>query len=266
MNKYKPLVSVIMSEYNTKEELLLECINSILNQTYKNFELIIIDDCGKNDLNTIINKINDKRIKCYKNEKNMGLVYSLNKAIKLSSGKYIARMDTDDYAYPNRLEVEVEFLEKNSNIDIISTRADFYDGEIIWGESKFFGEVNKKNMLSGSPLIHPATMYKKSIIEKIGGYLNYHRCEDYATWIELFVNGFNFYVLEDKTLRYHLSEDDYKKRTLKMRKEFFRMFREQYIKLNPSLKQKLVIYIKTFIAGILPYKIMYKYHNKKFKK
>lgn len=265
MNENKPLVSVIMSEFNTNEELLVDSINSILNQTYKNFEFIIIDDCGRNDLNEIINKIDDKRIKYYKNDKNMGLVYSLNKAIKMSNGKYIARMDTDDYAYPDRLELEVDFLEKNKNIDIISSRADFYDGKDIWGESKFFGKVDRKIILKGSPLIHPATMYKKTAIDKIGGYLNYYRCEDYATWIELFINGYNFYVIENKTLRYHLCEDDYKKRTLKMRKEFFKMFKEQYIKLNPSRIEYYKMYIKNIVAGLIPGHFMFIYHKKKGK-
>ena len=91
--KDTPLISVIMSEYNTDEKLLLRSIESIIKQTYKNIELILIDDCGINNVKKIVSKINDPRIKVYKNKKNSGLVYSLNKAIKKANGEYIARMD-----------------------------------------------------------------------------------------------------------------------------------------------------------------------------
>ena len=114
----KPLVSVIMAEYNTNEKLLKESIESILNQTYKNFEFIIVDDCGTNNVKKITEEYNDKRIKVLKNKKNSGLVFSLNKAINMCEGKYIARMDTDDYSYPKRLEKQVTFIEKNKEFII----------------------------------------------------------------------------------------------------------------------------------------------------
>ena len=159
----------------------------------------------------------------------------------------------------------VNFLEKNRNIDLVSGRADYFDGEQIWGESKFNGEITKKDILKSSPIIHPTVMMKKEMIDSIGGYLDYHRCEDYATWIELFVNNYKMYVLKDKLIRYHLSIEDYSKRTLKTRKGFFKMIKGEYRKLNPSKIQIIKIYIKTFIAGIMPWKIMFYYHKRKAK-
>ena len=97
-------VSVVMSEYNTKEEYLCTAIESILNQTFKDFEFIIVDDCGKNDLDEIVKKYNDSRIKIVKNDKNRGFVYSLNHGIKQAKGKYIVRMDTDDISDKRRIE------------------------------------------------------------------------------------------------------------------------------------------------------------------
>ena len=266
MKKYtKPLVSIIMSEYNTDETLLINSIKSIINQSFSDFKFIIIDDCGKNDLEKIVKKIGDKRIKVYKNECNKGLVYSLNRAISLCNGELIARMDTDDYSYPDRLMKQVEFLNKNQDIDLVSSRADYFDGSRIWGESKFYGKITRKEMLNGSPIMHPTVMFRKKIMDKIGGYLNYQRCEDYATWIELFVNNYKMYVLKDKLIRYHLSIEDYSKRTLKTRKGFFKMIKGEYRKLNPSKIQIIKIYIKTFIAGIMPWKIMFYYHKRKAK-
>lgn len=259
-------VSVIMSEYNTNIKLLKNSIESILNQTYKNFEFIIIDDCGINDVQKIVKKYKDKRIIVHKNKENKGLVYSLNKAIELSTGDYIARMDTDDYSYPDRLAKQVKFLENNQEYDIIGSRVDYYDGIEIWGESSFSGNICKGNFINGSPLTHPSVMYKKEAIERVGGYLNYKRCEDYATWIEMFCRGSKMYILNEKLLRYHLSIDDYKKRSLKTRKGFFDLINSQYMKLNPTKLQILKLKIKTFIAGVMPYRLMFNYHKIKNKK
>lgn len=264
MQKNIPLVSIIMSEYNTDQKLLIESIKSIINQTYQNIELILIDDCGKNNVKKIVEKINDSRIKVYKNQKNSGLVYSLNKAIEKSNGKYIARMDTDDYAYPNRIELQVNFMEQNLQYDIIGGNAIFSDGIKDWGKTTGSGEITKEQMLRGCPLIHPSTMYKKEVIKDIGGYQNYQRCEDYATWIEAFSKGYRLYKINEIVIKYHLSKEDYKKRTLKTRKGFFKMLKYQYKKLNPTILNLYKIYIKTFIAGIIPGPLMYKYHYKTY--
>ena len=252
----KPLVSIIMSEYNTDTKLLKESIKSILEQTYNNFEFIIIDDCGKNNVKKIVKEFNDERIKVYKNNKNSGLVFSLNKALKLSKGKYIARMDTDDYSYKDRIKREVDFLEKNNEYDVVGANANYYDGKEIWGRSHYNGEVTKKQILNYSPLIHPSVMLKKEIILKCGGYPNYNRCEDYALWIKLFSKGYKLYNIEKALIRYHLSVEDYKKRTLKTRLGFFKLLNKDYKKLNPSLFQLTKIYLKTLVAGVIPKKII----------
>ena len=268
MNKNKGiLVSVIMAEYNTDEQLLKESIESIIKQSYSNFELIIIDDCGKNDVGKIVKSFNDNRIKVYKNQKNSGLIYSLNKAIKLSKGKYIVRMDTDDYSYRDRIEKQIDFLEKNHDIDLVCANCDYYDGNKIWGYSgSYSGKITREKLLNGNPIIHPSVMMKKEVIQNVGGYKDYNRCEDYATWIELYSCGYNLYKISDKLIRYHLSLEDYKKRTLKTRKGYFKLLKTQYLKLKPSMYQRIKIFIKTFIAGILPNNMIYNYHRKKFNK
>lgn len=266
MKENEPLVSVIMAEYNTEVNLLRQSIKSILEQEYKNFEFVIVDDCGKNNVEEIANEFGDSRIKILKNEKNSGLVYSLNRAIELSTGKYIARMDTDDYSYPERLKKQVEFLEKNPIYDVIGGNIDYYDGENIWGRSTNKGGlVKRKDILNSIPLCHPTIMGKREIFLDVGGYPEFKRCEDYALWIELFSREYKLYNMKETVLRYHLSLDDYKKRTLKTRKDFFRLLNSQYKKLNPSRSQILKVKIKNVIAGILPYKLMFLYHKKKMK-
>ena len=261
----EPLVSVIMAEYNTERELLIKSIQSVIEQTYKNLELILIDDCGKNKLEDIIKIFNDPRIKIFKNEKNMGLVYSLNRALKVSKGKYIARMDTDDWAFKKRIKIQVDYMEEHPDIDLISTNVEYYDGNEVWGKTKGQGEITREKLLNGSPITHPTVMAKREVMNNVGGYPNYKRCEDYAMWIELYVNKYKMYKISDILLRYHLSIDDYKKRTLKTRKDFFRLLNTQYKKLNPKKTDVVKMKIKTFLAGIMPYKIIYSYHRGKAK-
>ena len=109
----KPLVSVLMAVYNG-EKYLLEAIESILNQTYTNFEFLIINDGSTDSTEEIILSYSDQRIRYIKNEQNLKLIASLNKGLDLAKGKYIARMDADDISLPDRLEKQVNFLERNS--------------------------------------------------------------------------------------------------------------------------------------------------------
>lgn len=257
------LVTVIMSEYNTNEQLLDQSIKSILNQTYKNIEFIIIDDSGNMDLRKRIKKYKDQRIKVYTNKKNMGLVYSLNKAVKLAKGQYIARMDTDDISKPNRIEKQIAFMKAHKEISVLASRCNYYDEDGIWGESTFYGEMTKQIMLNGNKITHPTVMYKKETIQNAGGYLDYSRCEDTATWTNLISKNYRFYVMKDVLLDYHLSKNDYKKRSIRNRFDSFRNIREQYIKLSPSKKQIMKAYIKLIISSVIPQAIIYKYHRKK---
>ena len=103
-----PIVSVLMSVYNARADELRQAIESILNQTYKNFEFIIINDGSTNDTEDVILSYEDKRIRYVKNEVNLKIIASLNKGLKLCRGKYIARLDADDYSAPTRLEKQVQ--------------------------------------------------------------------------------------------------------------------------------------------------------------
>ena len=266
MKNNKVEVSIIMSEYNTPVELLKESIQSILNQTFKNFEFIIVDDCGKNDLKKIVKEFNDERIIVLKNKKNMGLVASLNKAIKAAKSDYLVRMDTDDYAYPNRLESEYNFIKKHPEYSVVGMKCEFYDGKEIYGVSEKVGELTKKDLINQNLFIHPTVIMKKDIIEKVGGYPNYQRCEDFALWINLYANGHIGYVMDEIGIRYTIREEDYSKRTLKTRKGLFKLINEDYQKLNPTKIETLKLKLKNFIAGVASGKLMYKYHKRKCQK
>ena len=133
----KPEISVIMSVYNGMP-YLQEAVKSILNQTYKDFEFIIVDDASTDDSLKYLKGINDKRIKILSNEKNLGLAVSLNKALNAARGEYIARMDADDISKPERLHIQLNFMELNPQIDICGSFV-----SVIDENGKLVGSIKK---------------------------------------------------------------------------------------------------------------------------
>lgn len=132
-----PLVSVNMPCYNCSK-YIKQSIDSILNQTYTNFELIIIDDGSTDNSVEVIKEFSDKRIKLFENITNQGIVYSRNRAVENSKGKYIAILDSDDIAYPTRIEKQLNFMESNPDFAMTGTWFDIIDENGI-----FNGEIVK---------------------------------------------------------------------------------------------------------------------------
>src|SRR3989344_9088834 len=170
--KNKPKISVIMSVYNGMP-FLREAVESILKQTYKNFEFIIVDDGSRDTSWKYLQCLNDTRIKVIKNKRNLGLAASLNKALKEVQGDFVARMDADDVSLPRRLETQLEFLEKNRNIDICGSyvRVIDEDGKIIGQIKKPLTDSKiKKELFWLTPLLHPTWFVKKEVFRKLNGY------------------------------------------------------------------------------------------------
>lgn len=187
-NKFK--ISVIMSVFN-EEKYLEESIKSILNQTYKDFEFIIVDDASFDKSSEILKNWarKDPRVKIITNEKNIGLTKSLNKAIKIAQGKYIARQDADDISLPQRLKKQIEFLENHLEIKILGTfsYAISQRGEILRKNtsSVFFQEV-KKNLIKKTPFSHSSVMIEKETLNKVGLYNEKFRTsQDYELWFRI---------------------------------------------------------------------------------
>lgn len=162
-----------MSVYNG-EKYLKESIESILNQTYTDFEFIIINDASTDNTATILKQYNDKRIIIIENPENIGLTKSLNKGIQIAKGKYIARMDADDISLPERLEKEVRFMEEHPEIEILGT--DYY--EIDTNRKRLISKVNipetdeqiRKVLFKYNPFIHSSLMIRRDILNVIGYY------------------------------------------------------------------------------------------------
>ncbi|MGB5824671.1 MAG: glycosyltransferase [Proteocatella sp.] len=205
-------ISVIMSVYNG-EKYLKESIQSVLNQTYRNFEFLIIDDASSDKTEEIIKKFakKDNRIKYYKNDTNVGLTKNLNKLISYSSGDLIARMDADDIAISNRFLSQIKVFEERNDIEFI-----FSNAEIIDNDSKFvcnsWMPYDCKDVLSLMPqfnyIIHPSIMIKKVIFEKVGYYNEkFVKGQDKELWLRCIQNDIKFYFINENLIRYRVNPD-----------------------------------------------------------
>lgn len=178
----KPKISVIMSVYNGMP-YLKDAVESILNQTYKNFEFIIVCDASTDNSWKYLKSLKEKRIRLINNKKNLGLAASLNKALELATGDYIARMDADDISLLRRLDIQFDFMTKNPDIDICGAWALLIDekGTVIKAVHKPTEDAKIKKMnnwLAG--LIHPTWFAKKKVFKKLDGYnAVYDMVEDY---------------------------------------------------------------------------------------
>jgi glycosyltransferase EpsE len=240
-----------MSEYNTDLQYLEAAIKSILRQTFSEFEFIIVDDSGKHNLEKYILRFNDPRIRVIDNKKNMGLVYSLNEALNASRGRYVVRMDTDDIAYPDRIYKQLNFIKKNPQYSVVSSRAIEFDDIADQGVLGKSGEKLKYNISRGDSLIHPSVIMKRNEILKVGGYDYFDRAEDLGLWLKLLANGKRLYVMDDVLIRYRVNSRDYTKRRILNRKGEISARLYYYPKLNVGFLPYLII-IKSLIAGLLP--------------
>ncbi len=195
MNYKKKLVSVVMSVYN--DELTIEkSIESIINQTYKELELLILDDASSDESLKVINKYKNKYkfIKVFKNEKNKGLTYSLNKLIKDSEGEYIARQDSDDESMPNRIMEQITAVEKN-NLDFCSSRA------LVKNSNKKIPGISyylpiRKVMKVKNPFIHGTLFIKRKVLDEVGLYdEKFYYAQDYKLMRDLLHRKYKYKII-----------------------------------------------------------------------
>lgn len=185
-----PLVSVIMAAYNA-ERYIDEAIRSIINQKYTNWELIIIDDKSSDKTSYIIGRYSkeDARIKTIRNPTQLGQALARNRGVSASSGKYIAVLDSDDIALPQRLDTQVEFLEKNADVALVGSFVEIINeyGTSIRTKEKACDTLGIHfSLILQSQFIHSSVMMRRSAFEWSGGYdTNYLYAEDYDLWSRL---------------------------------------------------------------------------------
>lgn len=265
----KEKVSVVMGIYNC-EKYLSESIESIINQTYRNIELIMCDDGSTDSTYDVALEYKHRygdRIILLKNERNMGLNYTLNKCIEHANGEYIARQDGDDISNLNRIEIEMDFLIKNDEYSLVSSNMVFFDECGEWGKSCHSGLVTKEDFVKGSPICHAPCIMKKHDLESVGKYSvdkKLLRVEDYHLWFKFFINGYKCYNLTDTLYKMRDDKEAYKRRNFKNRVNETRLKIWGFRKLKMPLR-KYVWAFKPIVAYILPEKIYKKLHYNKLK-
>ncbi len=206
MNSYNPLVSVIISAYNA-EKYIAEALKSIIGQSYRNLEIVIINDGSTDKTLDVINLFKDSRIRVI-SRGNKGLVYSLNEAIGIAKGELICRMDADDICKPDRVEKQVAVFNSYRYVDFVFTGAELIDDNSEFVCDAWVGSQTEEIIARiewYNTIYHPTVMFKKELIEKYGVYHLLNDCyEDKDLWLRFRRQGINFYFLSDKLLKYRL--------------------------------------------------------------
>lgn len=203
INQISPLVSVVMAVYNG-EKYLREAIDSVLTQTFVNFEFIIINDGSSDGSLSIIHSYSDKRIKLINNDGNKGLIYSLNIGIEISLGKYIARMDADDICLAERFQKQFEYLELHPNIGVIGCDyLSFNDKHSSYIKSIYKSGEIKAFLLFTATMCHPTLMLRKQVLLDNNLYYSEtaKHVEDYDLWCRLILHT-DFYNRNEVLFKY----------------------------------------------------------------
>ena len=247
------MISIIMSTYKEEENLLRESIESILNQTYKDFEFIIILDHPENDLHKrIIEKYSkiDNRIRFFVNEKNLGLTGSLNRGLSLAKGEYIARMDADDISLPYRLERQLEYIKKNQ-YDLIGgiTQMIDEDGNSIYSIQKVPTDFNKikKALRYGQCIAHPTWLGRKEVFDYLNGYRNIPFCEDFDFTLRVVLNGFKISNLNETVLKYRMTKNSISRNNLYDQYLYMKYITNEYSNGNIASVENAKEYVKNHL-------------------
>lgn len=251
-----PMVSIIMSVYNCADTLQ-SAIDSIIEQTFTDWELIICDDCSDDntpDLLKIYESMYPQKIIVIRNEKNSKLAFSLNQCLIHAKGKYIARMDADDISYSNRLQEEVSFLEGSETYDFVGCNADLFDRYGVWGEIKHIEYPQKRDFLYGSRFIHPTIMMRKNVYDSLGGYRvskETIRGQDYDLFMRAYALNYKGYNIQKKLFGYREDKETYKKRTYKHRINES-IVRYKGFKMMNVMPIGYIYVLKPLIVGLIP--------------
>lgn len=207
-----PKLTVIMPAYNAAP-YLREAIDSILSQTFTDFEFIIIDDGSTDNTRDIVDSYDDVRIIKQFNIKNIGVAACLNKGVALASGEYIARMDADDVSMPRRFEKQVSFLNAHQDVSVVAVKAVLIDASGresgYWSQDQLTTNNNQvREMLAKrNCIVHPAVMLRRVVLQKYGYNENQSTTEDYDLWLRMAADNHKIEKIDSLLLKYRIHKD-----------------------------------------------------------
>lgn len=251
-----------MGVYNISNIATIDqMMSSVLNQTYPNIEFIICDDGSTDETYSIIKSYadNDSRIVLIKNEKNMGLAYSLDKCIQASKGEYIARQDADDISEKTRLEKQIDFLKNHPEIAFVGSNVYLYDKD-VWGTRTLKDFPKKEDFLFNSAFVHGTIVFRKSAINSVGNYKiakETYRLEDYNLFMRMYEQNLYGANIQENLYYYQENKDNMAKRKYKYRIDEVKVRYDGFKRLKLFPKGYIYI-IKPLIVGLIPQKILMK--------
>ncbi len=228
-----PKISVIMSVYNG-EEYLEETLDSICNQSFKDWELVAINDCSTDTTLSILEKYAsvDERIKIHTNEVNLRLPASLNKALSLAQGKYIARMDADDICLPDRFEKQYKFMEENPDVALSSCHFMTLKNGVYTsggGGGRCDSEFIKARLLLTNPILHPGVIAKADVMKTLQYSTNVTCTEDLELWTRFAKAGYKIQIQPEYLMIYRLHEKQITQNSLdRQHKEVAKILQDYY--------------------------------------
>ena len=254
----QPKISVIMPVYNTRQ-WVWEAIESILNQTFEDFEFIIIDDYSTDWSYEICREYakKDERIRLYRNDKNSWIAYTKNKLILLTKTNYIASQDSDDISCKNRLHIEYYFLEKHKEYAVVSWNNIIIDEKwnFIWHRE--YSDNIRHVILKKAPVSHPTTMIKKDAFEKVWWYSRDSYVEDYDLWIKFYVMWYKIKNIDMDLLKYRIRKWSHKSKVKETIKWTLECQRKAYKKIKPSFSD-LCYHFALSCLLVLPNPVIFK--------
>jgi len=259
-------VSVIMGVYN-EEDYIVESIESILNQTYSNWELIICDDASEDNTYNILLSYKERypdKIKVIRNEKNSSLAYSLNRCLKKSTGKYIARMDADDVSIKDRLEKQVYFLKKHKKVDLVGSSMQRFNSKGLHDVVDVEKFPDKYSMKNGSPFNHATILTYHYVYEHLRGYKVSNltqRVEDQDLFYRFFYLEFVGANISEPLYLVREDSDAIRRRTVRSRYASLIVSLKGYKLLGFPKKWYLRTTVRTIIKSLVPSCLQLWYRN-----
>lgn len=252
MNESSDLVSIGIPFYNSAKYLDF-AIRSVLNQSYSNWELILVDDGSKDESLLIAEKYaSDSRIILVSDGKNKGLPARLNELSILAKGKYYARMDADDIMFPNRIEAQLKFMQENPNVDVIGACAVSIDNQnnIVGKRNCTRGFKNgKKEIIQNGCFIHPSVMGKRSWFVNYSYDIEFKRSQDLELWVRT-VDSSQFYILEEPMIFY-------REIGIPTFKKYYESILAIYTIYNRYIENKHILFYMKLLTKLIVYFLFY---------
>lgn len=250
-------ISIIMGIFNCSQTLP-KAIDSILAQTYENWELIMCDDCSTDDTFAIAKEYQEKypdKIILIQNETNSHLAYSLNHCLKYATGKYVARMDGDDISVPERFEKQVNFLKSHPLVDLVGCCMQRFDGDTLGSIVSAIEKPDRYTLRNRIPFNHATIMTYKSVYDELGGYTvekRTERAQDFDLWFKFFDAGFYGENIQEPLYCVRENLSAIKRRSFKIRWLTFETTKIGFKLLNYPKHWIIIEFFKVAVKSITP--------------